>query len=373
MAHPLRRTLLHLLILVGLIVAATATPTHAALQAADVPGLREVTRYDTSGAAYDVAVVNSFAYVAAGLGGLQVIDMNDPALPIVPVDLDTPGLAYAIQIVGSRAYVANRAFPVGSPLEYGSLDIVDISSAHRPTLLGRYRPAAGGDVWDVEVLGDYAYIVEHVGDRPDVSYDARLTILDVANPASPTVVSSTPLVGMNPRIYALAVGNGRAVIGSTKYSYSRRTTLPYLDMYDVSNPAAPALLDTVQINAPTSDLLIDGTTLYSASYLLPRFDLNNLAQPTPLSKDGFSGIDLVGTLLYAAGYSWQGPIVTIIDVSGNPRPVGTALLRDVYAVHRLQSVGQRVYVACGADGLVVLERVSLPVQRFLPLLSSISN
>lgn len=363
MSHMHRRTIPALLLLAALLLTLAAAPARAIVLLPGTPGLREVTRYDTSGLAYDVAVANSTAYVAAGQAGLQLIDLNDPALPIPPGSLDTPGLAYALQLVGSRAYIANRVSPVGQPLEYGSLDIIDVSDAHAPKLLGRYRPDLGGDVWDVEVLDNLAYIIEHVGTDPNY-FDAQLTILNVADPASPSVVSSTPIGGFFPRVVSLAVGSGRAVVGSTKYIY--HSNYSALDVYDVSNPSAPTHLDEFRPEALSLDLLNVGTTLYSGGFRLQRYDLSNLAQPTLLSPDVFFGVDVAGALVYAAGYSWQGTIVTIIDVSGSPRPAGTAVLPDVDEIHRLQAASERVYVAAGADGLIVLERVSLPQQRFLP-------
>jgi hypothetical protein len=62
---------------------------------------------DTPGAAYDVAVVGSYAYVADNLSGLQVIDVSNPAIPVVMGGLDTPDAARGVAVVGDYAYVAD--------------------------------------------------------------------------------------------------------------------------------------------------------------------------------------------------------------------------------------------------------------------------
>jgi hypothetical protein len=59
------------------------------------------------GPAYAVAVAGQYAYVAAGLAGLQVIDVSDPGNPRLVGGLDTPGSAEGVAVSGQYAYVAD--------------------------------------------------------------------------------------------------------------------------------------------------------------------------------------------------------------------------------------------------------------------------
>jgi len=54
-----------------------------------------------------VAVAGSYAYVADGNWGLQVIDISDPASPTIAGDVYTPGYASGVAVAGSYAYVAD--------------------------------------------------------------------------------------------------------------------------------------------------------------------------------------------------------------------------------------------------------------------------
>jgi len=63
---------------------------------------------DTPTDAYGVAVAGNYAYVAAGeFGGLQVIDVTDPANPQLVGSVATPAVAWDVAVAGSYAYVAD--------------------------------------------------------------------------------------------------------------------------------------------------------------------------------------------------------------------------------------------------------------------------
>ena len=63
--------------------------------------------YDTPGFAIGVAISGSYAYVADGDWGLQIIDVSNPASPTLVGTYDTPGYASDVAISGSYAYVAD--------------------------------------------------------------------------------------------------------------------------------------------------------------------------------------------------------------------------------------------------------------------------
>jgi len=66
-----------------------------------------VGNFDTQGGALGVAVVGSTAYVAAGSGGLRIIDVSDPTAPSEVGAYDTPGSASGVAVLGSTVYVAD--------------------------------------------------------------------------------------------------------------------------------------------------------------------------------------------------------------------------------------------------------------------------
>ena len=68
-----------------------------------------VGNYNTSGNAYDVNIVGSYAYVADGNKGVQIIDISNHTSPTLVVMYDTSGFAYKLKVLGNYAYVADGA------------------------------------------------------------------------------------------------------------------------------------------------------------------------------------------------------------------------------------------------------------------------
>ena len=98
--------------------------------------------YDTGGIAYDVQVAGTYAYVAAGEAGLQVIDLTNPANLRHVGSYDTGGQARGIQVVGNYAYLADGD---------AGLQVIDIRNPANPTDAGRYDTsgnARGVHVWE---------------------------------------------------------------------------------------------------------------------------------------------------------------------------------------------------------------------------------
>lgn len=76
-----------------------------------------------------VVVIGGLAYVAAWEDGLRIIDVSDPMTPRLLGSIDTPGQARGISVSEERAYVADG--------EYG-LQVFDVSDPAVPRLLGSY-------------------------------------------------------------------------------------------------------------------------------------------------------------------------------------------------------------------------------------------
>lgn len=79
------------------------------------------------GFANSVAVSGSYAFVAAGVMGLQVVDVSDLTHPFVAGAVDTSGNANDVRVVGNLAFVADG--PEG-------LQVVDVSTPQAPRIVG---------------------------------------------------------------------------------------------------------------------------------------------------------------------------------------------------------------------------------------------
>ncbi len=90
------------------------------------------------GYAYDIAVAEGYACVAAWSAGLRVVDVHDPANVKEVGHYSMPGWAEGVAVLGGYAYVIS-----GQERNYtGSLLVIDLSDPEKPVERGRYdRPA----------------------------------------------------------------------------------------------------------------------------------------------------------------------------------------------------------------------------------------
>jgi hypothetical protein len=111
---------------------------------------------DTPGEASGVAVAGTHAYVADYGSGLQVIDITDPASPKIVGSVDTPGEAFGVAVAETHAYVAD---------DEPGLQVIDITDPASPKIVGSVVTWAWGGALGVAVLGTYAYVADRSGLR----------------------------------------------------------------------------------------------------------------------------------------------------------------------------------------------------------------
>src|SRR5262245_4833744 len=67
--------------------------------------LHWVGRVDTQGACQTLVVSGSYAYVANGFAGLEVLDISNPGSPSIVANVGTSDFSIAVAVSGSHAYV----------------------------------------------------------------------------------------------------------------------------------------------------------------------------------------------------------------------------------------------------------------------------
>ncbi len=131
---------------------------------------------------------------------LTILDIStNPAKPqIVGTVRDATKLfgAYGVAISGNYAYIAAQGCLGGQPCPNSavgnSFEVVDVSNPTAPQIVASLRnsalpaPFAGSNALDhpcsVAISGHYAYVT--------AAYSNRLTIIDIASPLAPVIVSS---------------------------------------------------------------------------------------------------------------------------------------------------------------------------------------
>lgn len=108
--------------------------------------LVEVGEFSFIGESSDLFVVGDFAYVAAGTGGVQIVNISDPSLPHLASNVDPLETVYGIWVSGDLLYVSDST----------RLRIINVSNPSTPIEIGTYL--LHGISYDVTASGPYAYV-----------------------------------------------------------------------------------------------------------------------------------------------------------------------------------------------------------------------
>jgi hypothetical protein len=242
------------------------------LQILDVSGtpdpdkswIRSLGSYNTPGQARDVKIVDTldvntlavktFAYVADGESGLQILDVTTSASPFLVGSYNTPGQACNVEIVDGLAYVADRE---------GGLQIINVSTPSAPTLVGSF--ATADDAQDLTVVNGRAYVAIGYG---------GLQILDVSkvkasnpNPV-PNVITSLGIYQdptLNPTDNRPGFAMGATVVGNLAFVAYGAKGLQILDISDPATITALGIYDAPDLQDwSCDDVSVDGGLVYVA-------------------------------------------------------------------------------------------------------------
>lgn len=188
------------------------------------------------GFANGVAVDGSHAYVAAGNRGLYVVDVSDPAAPLIAGSLETPGNANDVRVLGGFAYVADGT---------SGLRIIDVSSPSAPVLASAINST--GTFTDLVVTGGTAYVA---------AGSSGLQIFDVADPFAPAFVGSVDTPG-NAR--GIDVSDNLVVLADDRSG---------IHVIGVDDPTNPVILGSTHLRpnsfSRAADVVVRGRLAYVA-------------------------------------------------------------------------------------------------------------
>jgi len=260
------------------------------------------------GFANSVAVSGDFAFVAAGGAGLQIVNLSpDRSAPAIAATLTIPGNANDVAVAGNMAYLA-----MGS----GGLAVVDVTNPLTPKLLGTINTA--GNALDVAPRGATAFVAN----------GNSLVLVNVANPAAMSIISSLPLPGT---IWGVDVDTDQHLAAVAAGGAG-------LFIVDITNPAAPAVRGSVS-TGDARDAVIHGSFVLVADHAnsMTSVSIANPAAPavvsnTPLSLGGrLNDIAISGNFALGADVFFVNGI-PIVDITnpGNllPRAILNFTARD---------------------------------------------
>lgn len=271
---------------------------------------------------WDVVVANGYAYMVGLDVGLVIVDVRDVENPVLV------GRTFALGATRELVLAGNFVYAVTS----SRVSIVDVSNPAAPVYRGSFS-VPGGDAWDVDVEGEYAYVASNTG----------LHLFNVTNAASPLLVASMP--GILPD--SVTVSGNNVVI----------TNIDRFHMIDVSNPAAPVLLWTSLPRPSSISPLLEMTSdyiYYTTSSTLYVFDIRNLTSPRlagQMKANLYGGKKLVlsGDTLYVAASAMA------FDVSNPSAPELKGQLGITGFSASLAADGEFVYITKGDTTLSIAD------------------
>jgi peptidoglycan/xylan/chitin deacetylase (PgdA/CDA1 family) len=174
-----------------------------------------------------------YAYVACGEAGLQVVDVSDPAAPVLIGSADTPGAACDVAVHNDTLSVADGA---------GGLQVMDVTDPAAPALTG--ASAAVTNSTGAFAKGDLTFLAEGAD---------GLRIVDLGDPSAPVTLGAcdTP-------------GDARDVVVSGQFAYVADGASG-VQMVDITDLANPAIVGNAAIAGEAEALVVFGGRAYVAT------------------------------------------------------------------------------------------------------------
>ncbi|MFH2052546.1 MAG: FlgD immunoglobulin-like domain containing protein [bacterium] len=293
-----------------------------------------VATYDTPGNARRVTVAGNLAYVADGTAGLLVLDITDPSSPVLAGSYETPGNALSVAVAGEMAYVAD---------ETGGLQVVRIARRMSPALVGACTTP--GTRRDVAVAGDLAVVADGY---------SGLQAIDISDPGGPFVVSQ----------FRGNILNAVAVALQWPFAFAVDYDMPYFQVFDLSDPANPALAGGAWAFGYSRDLTVDGNLAFLTAYTYPSgpsLRIFDITDPTNMVPVGAYGTLANGTNITVDGdhdlvfLSTAASGLEIIDIADPTNPTLVGNYNTPEAPAGVAVAGNYAFVPAGSSGLLVLD------------------
>ncbi|MEB3259110.1 MAG: hypothetical protein VKP63_00605 [Cyanobacteriota bacterium] len=261
----------------------------------------------------DVRVVGNHAYIAdysLSTSDLKIINISRPSAPVLLSQFNGTDIISDIDFVNGYVFAADGA---------SGLRVISVGDPSSPSLKSTYN--SPGDSQDVKVVGNYAYVADGT---------SGLQIVNISNPNSPVLQGNAPapddVTGLK------GVVSGVDIVGSLAYVISnrRQAGLGELQVFNVSNPAAPVKLGQSSFQLSSLDLLYNVQVVGQYAYIaagskgMKIVDVSNPAVPVLRGEYYYNSdqraydVQVVGKHAFVA-YDLYG--LEIIDVSNPSSPV----------------------------------------------------
>lgn len=300
----------------------------------------KVGSYNTPDYSYDVSIftqgLQSYALIADGNSGLQIVNISSPAAPVFVSNYNTPGTAIAV----TTAEINGLRFAFVSDALQG-LAIINASNLQSP-VLDTTLIFQNDRVWTSFV--DAANEVLYIG-----TFNGNIYIYDVSNlPNSVSMLA--PYTSPLDRIMGIYITDGIAYVAEGNLG---------LELINVSNPSNPQNISYYDTPGFSFDVTVGGNYAYVADESsLQVINISNPFDPVFAGTTSRQNATYVGVALnfpsqiYTADYDFG---VETIGISSPASPSQLGYYNtESYAINLAYFSGN-VYVADGFDGLIIVK------------------
>ncbi len=302
-----------------------------------------------------VAIAGHFAYVTNYYAGeLTAIDISNPAAPVIAGSSEASnGLlnASTVNIAGGYAYVVskNRNGPSGSGSNDdgtgNSLMILDIASnPASPKIVGSVRDANTlFGAYGVAISGNYAFVASQgclSGQPCPKSVGNAFAVIDISNPASPSVVAAIRNSALPPPWTGTgALAHATSVAISGHYAYVTAANQDRLTVLNIANPLSPTIVASIQDTATLIfpvDVAVSGQYAYVTDQVstghMTVVDVHDPTNPLVVASlvssalNGAYRVRTHGDFAYVSASSAAD--VAAVDISNPLRPRVAATVAD---------------------------------------------
>lgn len=185
-----------------------------------------VSNFESLGNPMMVTIRDNTAFIADMEAGVTIVDISDPTHPTLLSNYDTPGQAYQVELAGNTAFIAD---------DTGGMQILDISDLTHPTLINTFSGANFAN--NIEVVNNTAFIAN--GDFMN-QLDGQLLIVDISDLSNLSLLGTYNLNGW---AFDVDVKDNTAFVANGNTG---------VEIIDVSVPTNPTLLSNYAPYDPTS-------------------------------------------------------------------------------------------------------------------------
>lgn len=269
-----------------------------------------------------VTILTNWRAVAAlggdtGGGGLSG-DWKNPRT-LGSIDLGPGNSATDLDVINKIVYMTAEASAASKP----DFFIIDATNGESPAIVSSLD--TGPSLNALDAVSGYAYVANR-------DADAQLQVIDTRDIYQPALRASFKLPGVSG---AGAMGQSIFYADAKAYIGTEKATGPEFHIIDVTNPANPSSLGSIEVNADVNSIYVRGTVAYLATSdneELQVYDISNPANITKLggydapgdSEDG-KALTLVGATLYLGrtlgGKHTNHHELHILDVASSTAPL----------------------------------------------------